>query len=125
MSYDSTLGFRDLAGFRNGAAFPFRPFDVERGLPINLWEIPLVLMDGVLFDRDFSGESKVWPRAEKVLEAMRDSRGAGSVCWHQRVFCDRDFPGWGALYERILAWIRDNGGWMGTCRDLLAHWGKA
>jgi len=122
LRYDATFGFRDLAGFRNGAAFPFQPFDFECNRPIDLWEIPLVLMDGVLFDRDFSGESEVWPRAEEVLETLKECRGAASICWHQRVFCDRDFPGWGDLYERILRWIRDRDGWMGTCRDLVEHW---
>ena len=82
----------------------------------------MILMDGVLFDRDYEGEESLWPKALKILEALKKYRGAGSICWHQRVFCEEDFPGWAELYEKILDWVKTNDGWMGPCRDLVEHW---
>src|SRR5262249_21810807 len=45
---DSTLGFSDMPGFRNGAAFAFPPYDLVRERPCTFLEVPLVLMDGAL-----------------------------------------------------------------------------
>ncbi len=45
---DSTLGFPDMPGFRNGAAFAFPPYDFARERPYDFLEIPLVLTDGAL-----------------------------------------------------------------------------
>jgi len=44
-AYDSSLGFSGAIGFRAGIAHPFRPWDLERDLPLDLVEIPLAVMD--------------------------------------------------------------------------------
>ena len=67
LKYDSTLGFHDHAGFRNSYCYPFRLYDFEQEKMQEIWELPLVVMDGSLFDyqklsdqqaRRFIGELK-------------------------------------------------------------------
>src|SRR5436190_22056046 len=47
---DTTLGFNDRAGFRNGAALEFHPWDSVEGKPMRLSVLPMVLMDSHLYD---------------------------------------------------------------------------
>jgi peptidoglycan/xylan/chitin deacetylase (PgdA/CDA1 family) len=44
-SYDSTFGYADCVGFRNGMCHPFRPFDLNRSQEMSILEIPLHIMD--------------------------------------------------------------------------------
>ena len=46
--YDTTLGYADCAGFRNGMCHPFRPFNLNTNHEIDILEIPLTVMDGSL-----------------------------------------------------------------------------
>src|SRR5262249_50700879 len=48
MLADSSLGFPESVGFRNGASFAFPPYDFERERPHRFLEVPLVIMDGGL-----------------------------------------------------------------------------
>ena len=41
---DSTLGFAEQEGFRNGVCHPFLPWDAETSAPLPLWEVPLTVM---------------------------------------------------------------------------------
>ncbi|MEM2899903.1 MAG: polysaccharide deacetylase family protein, partial [Thermoplasmata archaeon] len=47
--YDSTFGYVDAIGFRNGMCHPFRPFDLNKQRFISVIEIPLAIMDTTLF----------------------------------------------------------------------------
>jgi hypothetical protein len=55
--YDTTFGYNDLVGFRNGMCYPFRPYNLNTASEVNILEIPLALMDGTLFDviRSYDG----------------------------------------------------------------------
>lgn len=81
-SYDSSAGYSSEPGFRQGASFPYPPWDFEREAPYPLLEVPLVLMDGAL-------EGHVdWER--RTREVMDSAVGAGwggvSILWHDTVF---------------------------------------
>jgi hypothetical protein len=83
LQYDSTLGFPETPGFRNGAAFAFPPYDFANEKPFEFLEIPLVLMDG-----NIEAEARACheePR-EVLEEVLRESRrwgwGGISALWH-------------------------------------------
>ena len=50
--YDTTFGYADCAGFRNGVCHPFRPYNINTGKQIDILEIPLIIMDRTLL-RDY------------------------------------------------------------------------
>ena len=83
---DSSLGFPEAVGFRNGACFAYPPYDFERETAHRFLEVPLVLMDGGLeAEARRSGQS-----AEQIAdEVLHESRSAGwggvSVLWHNPV----------------------------------------
>jgi hypothetical protein len=121
LEYDTSLGFRDLNGFRAGSCHSFFPYDHDAEAQIPVLQIPLVVMDGVLFDRDGMTPERAWEDMEQLLSQVRDLNGACSILWHNHVFDERLFPGWKEMYAKALTWIADNNGWMGPCATLKEH----
>lgn len=83
---DSTLGFPDSIGFRNGASFAFPPYDFETERPHDFLEIPLALMDGSLEATSRTLRRPPQALAEAVLAASREYAWGGiSVLWHNPI----------------------------------------
>lgn len=84
--FDSTLGFAETVGFRNGASFAFPPYDFEKEAPCRFLEFPLVLMDGnIEAGCRLSGE-KPQDVADEVLSASRKWGWGGiAVLWHNPI----------------------------------------
>jgi hypothetical protein len=83
---DSTLGFPDMVGFRNGASFAFPPYDFEREAPHSFLEIPLALMDGSL---EAASRDLGVPPDRLAAEVLEESRKYGwggiAVLWHNPI----------------------------------------
>jgi hypothetical protein len=83
LSFDSSLGFADRVGFRNGASFAFPPYDFKRERPHDFLEIPLVLMDGSLEAASRELQENPQVLADEVLsESRKWSWGGVSALWH-------------------------------------------
>ena len=86
IAFDSSLGFANRVGFRNGASFAFPPYDFQNEKPYDFLEIPLAIMDGSL--EATTRDSKENPQvvAKEVLAASRRwSWGGISVLWHNPI----------------------------------------
>ena len=58
INYDTTLCFPEQAGFKGGYCLPYKPYDLKNNRIIDIWEIPLIVMDGSLMQYmklDFKG----------------------------------------------------------------------
>lgn len=62
LSYDSTLGFPDISGFRCGVCYEFPIFNILDRRVLNLYEVPLINMDGTIIAYEKMGFT------EKALE---------------------------------------------------------
>jgi len=83
---DSSLGFPESAGFRNGASFAFPPYDFERECPHRFLEIPLVLMDGGVEAEARQSGRDPGNIVEAVLGASRKTGWGGiSILWHNPI----------------------------------------
>lgn len=105
IAIDSTLGFNDTIGFRGGICSPYRLFDFIENRPYDVIEIPMVIMDGTIFDY-LEGEGL--ERIFSILSEVKKFHGTVSINWHQHTISD-DY-GWYTLYEEIIQWIQMNGG---------------
>jgi hypothetical protein len=84
--YDSTLGFSDTVGFRNGAAFAFPPYDFGAERPHEILEIPLAIMDTALAGAAKSSARRSLGMVDAVLgESRRWGWGGISTLWHNPV----------------------------------------
>lgn len=98
---DTTLGFNDRPGFRNGAALCFHPWDETIERPLTLVALPMVLMDSHLYDYNDLEEEERQRQIEYWLDEIRKVHGMASIIWHQRVM-SADY-GWGSGYEYLLS----------------------
>jgi len=86
MIADSSLGFPESVGFRNGACFAYPPYDFERETPHRFLEVPLVLMDGGLEAEVRRSGQSADQIAVEVLNASRSVGWGGiSILWHNPV----------------------------------------
>ncbi len=115
--YDSTAGYSERAGFRNGACFPYPPYCFSEERAYAFLEIPLAIMDGSLYAQDRSTHSH---RAicERILDAVRTFGSGGvSVLWHNTAFEGGQLPkSIGNLYWQLK---REGDKWT-TAADLAS-----
>ncbi len=103
LELDTTLGFNDRPGFRNGAAVLLRPWDPDRREPMGIQSLPMVLMDSHLYDYSELTEEDRTDQIAHWLGEVRRVRGQATVIWHQRVMSP-DY-GWQAGYQRVLSTV--------------------
>ena len=115
--YDASFGFRDKVGFRDGRYLQFHPFDDS------FLEIPLTIMDSALFS-NYDSEDEIWKKCLSLIETIEKRKGLLSVLWHQRVFNEKDFPGWSRIYEDIIKECKKRNAFFETCKDILNLWVK-
>lgn len=84
--FDSTLGFSDMVGFRNGASFAFPPYNFKRERPHQFLEIPLALMDVSLEAASRKTGRNPQELADEVLQQSRRWGWGGiSLLWHNPI----------------------------------------
>lgn len=121
--YDSSIAWRDDAGFRAGTCLPYRPFDPERGRALNFYELPTALVDGHVISGGGDSEAAV-RRAERVVDNVRQSGGVLNLDWHTEAaidgYCYRHQR---TALKRILAKLQTGGdAWCTTPWELTQHW---
>ena len=111
--YDASFGFRDKIGFRDDRIMPFKPFNSE------FLVIPLNVMDGVVFS---VYDDKIrWKQISTLINFAEKKRGLISFLWHQRVFNDKEFPGWATMYEKIIKECQEKKAWFATGKE-ICNW---
>lgn len=90
--YDASYGFTDDIGFKNDHYYLFA-LDNNNDFFI----IPLAIMDTCLM-----GKSDPLARAISLIELAEKENGCLVLNWHQRMFCEREFPGYAQLYIDII-----------------------
>lgn len=86
LSYDATLGYSKVAGFRCGTCLPFRPYDMEKDREMSILEWPLMFMD-VTYESSWSEGMNV---LEHLSRECQHHGGALVLLWHNR--------NWSSLY---------------------------
>lgn len=100
LALDTTLGFNDRPGFRNGCALRFRPWDpLEDGM-MRLEAMPLVLMDSHLYDYGLYSEAERGAEIGRWIGEIEAVGGEASLLWHPHVM-QEDY-GWGPGYTQLL-----------------------
>jgi peptidoglycan/xylan/chitin deacetylase (PgdA/CDA1 family) len=119
--YDTTFGYSDMPGFRNGMAHPFRPYDMYLEKEINILEIPLVIMDGSLFKMPLE---EAWTIIKKLIDVTEKNKGVITILWHNTTFDEIFWNGWTKLYEKILQLLKERNAWMTSGEKIYNYWAK-
>ncbi len=105
MSYDSTLGYAELPGFRCGTCHEYPAFDPIAQKMLKLRIRPLILMDVTLISSSYMGlepDEDARVIVEKLKSACRVVGGTFTLLWHNSNFLrveERTF--YSSILERI------------------------
>ncbi|MCD4822856.1 MAG: polysaccharide deacetylase family protein [Methanococcoides sp.] len=119
--YDTTFGYSDMVGFRNGMCHPFKPYDLNENKEIDILEIPLAVMDVALFDVADSVED-AWNYAKKLIDIVEENNGIITILWHNNVFDNPFRSSWSLLYEKILKYCYEKNAWMTNGAEIWNWW---
>ncbi len=124
-TYDTTLGYNEINGFRAGIAFPFTPYDIYNGCEYNLLELPMSIMDGSFFC-DYGEKldaQKAIIRCEKITNAVKETGGMLVVNFHPNFCATTHADSW-KLYEYILKHATESGAWVTNGKEIANWWIK-
>jgi len=121
--YDTTYGYTNMVGFRNGMCHPFKPFNLNIGKQMDIYEIPLHIMDGTLFDVTKSF-NKAWEIARMLIDTTEKYNGVLTILWHNNVFSFPFRDKWKTLYEKILEYGSKKRAWMTSGEEIMRWWIK-
>ena len=117
--YDCSFGYADCAGFRNGMCHPFRPFNLQTGKPVDIIEIPLVIMDDTLSDNYMRlDQERAWEITRGLIDTVATCNGVITLLWHNYSF----FGGQKKFYEKILHYCAEKEAWMTSGENLSRWW---
>lgn len=118
--YDTTFGYADCVGFRNGMCHPFKPFDLNTNQFIDLLEIPLVITDFTLGNYMHLDLQAAFKIIKLLIDKVEKYRGAVAILWHNTEMFDEMLE----LYQEILRYCHAKNAWMPTCAGLYQWWEK-
>lgn len=121
--YDSTFGYADMVGFRNGMCHPFYPFNLKTNKKINILEIPLTVMDGTLFDYMKIDVNVSWKIIKQLIDVVEKNNGVISILWHNTTFVE-PFEKWGDLYKKILDYCYKKNAWLTSGENIYQYYNK-
>lgn len=119
---DSSLGFSKHEGFRRATCHPFRLFDLVANRPLEIWEMPLAVMDTTLVShRGLSGEEAT-ESIQAVFAAAKRVGGCAVLLWHNTLYDEVNFPGQAAVFERTMDAAIAEGAFVGSLRDMVREY---
>lgn len=119
--YDTTFGYNDMVGFRNGMCHPFKPFNLNTNQEIAILEIPLIIMDGTLFSLVDSFDD-AWNIVKNIIDTVEKYNGVVTLLWHNNVFASPFREKWLKLYEKILKYCYSKNAWMTSGAEICKWW---
>lgn len=107
--YDTTLSFPDKEGFRCGICMPFRPFDLLEGKVLDIWEIPLLVMEGTLQSSMYRNLAphQGLEKIVELIETVKRHKGVFTLLWHNSSF-DYNWEGWEFVFEATLEYLANS-----------------
>jgi peptidoglycan/xylan/chitin deacetylase (PgdA/CDA1 family) len=112
--YDTTFGYADCVGFRNGMCHPFKPFNLDTNKEIDILEIPLTIMDCTLFDYMRLDFDKAWDVTKMRIDTVEKYNGVITILWHNTDMVGEMLK----FYEKILKYCYEKKAWMTSGEEI-------
>ncbi|KYK21517.1 hypothetical protein AYK21_04675 [Thermoplasmatales archaeon SG8-52-2] len=128
--YDSTFGYYDMIGFRNGMCHPFQPYDLIDDKKIDILEIPVCAVDITMFSYMKIDASEAWIQIKNLIDIVEKLNGVFSILWHNWTFSyPVSYAGlfgkeWTKLYEKFLEYCYKKKAWLTTGENIAKYFEK-
>jgi peptidoglycan/xylan/chitin deacetylase (PgdA/CDA1 family) len=116
--YDTTFGYADSIGFRNGMCHPFRPFNLNSSKEIGIVEIPLTVMDVTVFEYMKQNYITALNSLKKLVDTVEKYNGILTLLWHNNDFSCPFRDNWAELYKEILKYCYLKNAWMTSAEEI-------
>ena len=102
--YDSTLGFAEMIGFRNGYCYPFQPYDFENDTHYSFWEYPMNVMDKTLMQPEYLHlkPSEAIVKVQTLIDEIHKWNGFFILNWHNNTLSGFKYREWVNVYNEII-----------------------
>jgi len=121
--YDSTFGYADRVGFRNGICHPFKPYDLNEKRDLNILEIQMNIMETTLFETSRNYQD-AWTRTKQLIDTVIEYNGVITINWHSYIFNCPFFAQREQMYKDILEYCFQKNAWLTNGSELLHWWEK-
>lgn len=118
--YDTTFGYADCVGFRNGMCHPFKPFDRTTNEHIDILEVPLTIMDSTLYEYMRLDLESAWEITKQLIQTVEKFEGVLTILWHNTRMTDLMLE----FYEKVLKYCQERGAWMTSGEEIWRWWDK-
>lgn len=98
---DCSLGYSHSEGWRNGYCLPFHPFDHKNQKMLDIWEVPLAMMDVSVLNHKKLSYDDIFNVCGELLDETREYNGVFSLLWHNSTFDELYHPGILKFYEDL------------------------
>jgi hypothetical protein len=102
LKYDSTLCPRKGIGITCGISTPFPLFDPFKGDDLGIWELPVMMMDGALFQYEHDDMVASYPFIEHHLLRLVDAGGCVTILYHPQVLDEKVYPSVYRSYQMLI-----------------------
>jgi len=108
---DSTGGYADRIGFRFGTGRPFKPYDFKTNREYNIWEIPLIVMDGTLVDDKYMSltPKEGFKKIREIMDRISKYNGVFTILWHNTSFYIDKWKDWESVYGDVIKYAKEQG----------------
>jgi hypothetical protein len=123
--YDTSLTYADHVGFRGGICLPYQPFDVIENRQLNIWELPLTVMEGSLQNPRYQNLSpnKACEEIIRHIDTVRKFHGVFVLLWHNSSFyLQGGWKDWREIYETVLKYVDGKNALTCNGREIIEHW---
>ena len=118
-AYDSTAGYNETVGYRNGTTQVFRPLTAR-----TLLELPMHIQDGALFfhNRLDLSATQARDRCQPLFDNAQKYGGVLTFLWHDRSHGPERF--WGDFYLELVQKLKARNVWFGSAGQVVGWFGK-
>lgn len=120
--YDSTLGYAECNGFRCGVCFPYKPFDVIADRKMDIWELPLTVMDKLNSDYQDTDPEYIFQRTKRLINTVKNYNGVFVLLTHNSSFYRLQGLELSNVYEKILAYMSEQCVFNSSAQELVEYW---
>jgi hypothetical protein len=105
LTYDSTLGYSEVVGFRTGTCHPYRVFDLVQRRPLDLYERPFQVMDVALLSSMSLSHDAAHGVVMDIASTCRRYGGSLGILWHNSglLRTDREKRWYASLIAAVCA----------------------
>ena len=84
--------------------------------------MPLILMESTLFHRQNLTLRQSTERTRKLMKTCRRYGGVFVGLWHNTLWDEDEYPGWGEHFISALDLAQDEGALISSLREALQSW---